>query len=194
MVGGAGRWGPLLGLALAASGCASTKDAGPEAGGEAVRPTSHRFVDGGLGFAIERPDGEAWQFTQGGTAPEGIVVPVVVLHEDSGAQVVVQVAPGIASSEEFAGRLAMGLQSKPGFAIGDLAEGADGSAGFEFALSDLVQGRVRVHDGTGGQVFVLLGTWPANAPAVVVRDVDAIMASLKPLVVTGPAARPAAAP
>jgi hypothetical protein len=143
----------LVAVAALAAGCASSKPASARIGAEGARATSHRFVDDDLGFAIERPDGEAWQFTQGSSAPDGIVVPVVVLHEDSGAQVVVQVAPGIASSEEFAGRLAMGLQSKPGFRIGGLTETPDGGAGFEFALSDLVEGRVRVHEGTSGQVF-----------------------------------------
>ncbi len=193
MGGGWWRRGSVLGLALAAAGCAGGKGASGGVGAEAVRPSSHRFVDGELGFTIERPDGEAWRFTPGGTAPEGIVVPVVVLHEDSGAQVVVQVAPGIATSAEFAGRLAMGLQSKPGFLIGDLTEGADGDSGFEFALSDLVQGRVRVQEGPDHRIFVVLGTWPANAPAAVIRDVDAIMASLTPLVVSGPT-EPASAP
>jgi hypothetical protein len=190
MVGGVGRWGTALWVALAVAGCASTKEAAREAAPEA--PSANRFIDGELGFTIERPSGEAWQFTPGGAAPEGIVVPVVVLHEDSGAQVVVQVAPAIASSEEFAGRLAMGLQSKPGFAIGDLRELDGGGTGFEFTLSDLVQGRVRVREAPGGRIFVLLGTWPAGVPAGVIRDIDGIMASL----VTRPmgGAVPAAAP
>jgi hypothetical protein len=184
----------LVAVAALAAGCASSKPASARIGAEGARATSHRFVDDDLGFAIERPDGEAWQFTQGSSAPDGIIVPVVVLHEDSGAQVVVQVAPGIASSEEFAGRLAMGLQSKPGFRIGGLTETPDGGAGFEFALSDLVEGRVRVHEGTSGQVFVLLGTWPTSAPDGVVRDIDRIMGSLTPLVITGPTVQPAVSP
>lgn len=190
MVGGVGRWGPALGIALAVAGCASMKEAAREAAPEA--PGANRFVDGELGFTIDRPSGEAWRFTPGGAAPEGIVVPVVVLHEDSGAQVVVQVAPAIASSEEFAGRLAMGLQSKPGFAIGDLRELDGGGTGFEFTLSDLVQGRVRVREAPGGRIFVLLGTWPAGVPAGVIRDIDGIMASLATRPMGG--AVPAAAP
>ncbi|HEY0840656.1 MAG TPA: hypothetical protein VGD74_10760, partial [Vulgatibacter sp.] len=37
-----------------------------------------RWVDAELGFEIERPGGDEWDFSPGHEAPEGIVVPVIV--------------------------------------------------------------------------------------------------------------------
>lgn len=134
------------------------------------------------GFEISRPDGGGWQFTSGHEAPEGILVPVVVLHPATGSQVVVQVTPDVASPAEFADRLAVGLRSKPGFSTTVPASSRDGHASeFEFALGRDVFGRVGILDARDGRLFVLLATWPASAPEEVVLDVDAIMRSLKPL-------------
>lgn len=191
---GIGRWGAMLGLVGAAAACASGKAGSAGVSADARRATSHRFVDADTGFAIDRPDGEAWQFISGGVAPEGLVVPVIIVHEGSGAQVVVQVAPGIASSEEFAERLAMGLQSKPGFEIEEPRAMSDGGTAFEFTLSNLVEGRVRVHEGSGDRIIVLLGTWPRDAPAEVVADVERIMASMTPFAGEGRTVTPAIAP
>ncbi len=147
----------------------------PGAGGEAFAGT--RFVDRELGFEIVRPDGEAWRFSPGHEAPEGIVVPVVVLHTETGAQVVVQIAPEVAPAQEFAERLAVGLRTKPGFTTTVPEPTRSGSA-FAFTMGSSIQGRVGITS-TDGRLYVLLGTWPTSAPHSVARDVSAIMGSLK---------------
>lgn len=140
-----------------------------------------RFVDAQAGFEIARPGGEAWLFAPGHDAPEGILVPVVVLHPATGSQVVVQVTPEVASPQEFAERLAVGLRSKPGFSTSVPASGGNGSSsGFSFALGQEVFGRVGITTSHDGRLFVLLATWPSGAPESIVGDVDAIMASLRP--------------
>jgi hypothetical protein len=53
---------------------------------------------------------------------------------------------------------------------------------FAFAVEDQVLGRVGVRS-EEERTFVLLGTWPTDAPQHVVEDVDAIMASLRPVIV-----------
>lgn len=143
-----------------------------------------RFVDAQAGFEIARPQGEAWQFAPGHEAPEGILVPVVVLHPATGSQVVVQVTPEVASPQEFAERLAVGLRSKPGFSTTVPALSSDGaSSGFAFALGQEVFGRVGILGNNDGRLFVLLATWPSSAPDSVVDDVDVIMASLRPFAI-----------
>lgn len=143
-------------------------------------PGPTRWIDSELGFEIERPDGDEWEFAPGHAAPEGIVVPVIVLHVATGAQVVVQVAPDVAPAQEFAERLAVGLRSKPGFETTVPEPTRKGSA-FRFTMGDSVLGSVGI-TGSGGRLYVLLGTWPASAPTAVERDVHLIMASLKTVV------------
>ena len=171
-------------------GCAGAREAapGPEhgdaapAGGEArAADALERFVDAEAGFEIGRPAGEAWQFAPGHPAPDGILVPVVVLDAATGSQVVVQVTPAVASPRDFAERLAVGLRSKPGFTTTVRVGSVDGSSsGFSFALGDEVQGRVGITANDEGRLYVLLATWPADVPESVVGDVDRIMRSLRP--------------
>jgi len=155
-----------------------------EGGAARAMGAVERFVDAQAGFEITRPGGDAWQFAPGHEAPEGILVPVVVLHPATGSQVVVQVTPEVAGPQEFAERLAVGLRSKPGFTTTVPTNSPDGSrSGFSFSLGDEVHGRVGILTPHDGRLFVLLATWPSGAPESVVEDVDAIMASLRPFAV-----------
>lgn len=191
-----GGWGRAAATLLLV-GCASTggvqdgvgqrSTAQLEEGAEVLAVA--RFVDPQTGFEISRPDGAHWQFAPGHEAPEGILVPVVVLHPATGTQVVVQITPDIATPTEFAERLAVGLRSKPGFSTTVPIAVGDGSvSGFNFALGDEVQGKVGILDARDGRLFVLLATWPSTAPRELVLEVDAIMGSLRPFRV-GHAAR-----
>jgi hypothetical protein len=88
----------------------------------------------------------------------------------------------VAAPLEFAERLAVGLRSKPGFETTVPASSADGShSGFSFQLGDEVDGRVGITDTRDGRLFVLLATWPTNASAELIREVDGIMESLRPM-------------
>ncbi len=165
------------------AGCAAGDAERPkqEAGKVAAAPLPpDTFVDPQLGFEIKRPAGEAWQFSAGHAAAEGIAVPLVIVHQETGAQVVVQVAPTVASPDEFAARLALGLSTKPGFTTSLPVPTQAGGTSFQFALGDLVFGKVRIQEADGGRTFVLLATWPANAPEQIVADVEQILGSLKP--------------
>ena len=180
----------LAGLAGCAGGKAQSEPVGRSVAalgeGREVRALGavERFVDAHAGFEIARPSGDAWQFAPGHEAPEGILVPVVVLHPATGSQVVVQVTPEVAAPQEFAERLAVGLRSKPGFTTTVPADGGDGSSsGFSFSLGAEVYGRVGIFSPHDGRLFVLLATWPSGAPESVVTDVDEIMASLRPFAV-----------
>lgn len=167
---GRGRvWGLVLFM-----GCAGIERApAPLGGGE-----GHRFVDRDHGFEILRPGGEEWAFTSGRGAPEGILIPVTVVHQDTGAQVVVQIAPNVAPAWEFAERLAAGLNQRHGFRTTEPLRAGWSAAEFTFTVEDEVFGRVGVRS-EEDRTFVLLGTWPASAPGHVVHDVAAIMASLR---------------
>lgn len=176
--------------AIVLMGCAGAREAGPTgvgtqalSAGEPVRAAAdlERFVDTEAGFEIARPAGEAWQFAPGHDAPDGILVPVVVVHPATGAQVVVQITPEVTTPREFAERLAVGLRSKPGFATTVPASADDGlSSGFSFSLGQDVSGKVGISTNRDGRLFVLLATWPTTVPQEVVSDVEAIMGSLRP--------------
>lgn len=163
-----GHWIPLTLLLV---GCATST-------------AQQRWVSDEYGFAIERPNDESWKFTTGHQGPEGILIPVVVTHT-SGAQVVVQIAPEVAAAHEFAEKLAMGLTERHGFLTSVPEVLDDASAEFLFAAEG-VYGRVGILRGDG-RLFVLLGTWPADAPEEVAKQVHAIMKSLK---ATTPPPRP----
>ena len=140
-----------------------------------------RYVDPENGFEIEKPTSE-WSFRSGEElSTESIAVPLVVANSDKGAQVVVQVAPAVATPAQFAERLTEGLTSRAGFETSavkpiPLAEGA---VGFDFEVGDQVHGRVAILEGTQGRVYVLLATWPQGAPGGVEGEIDAILGSMK---------------
>jgi len=114
---------------------------------------------------------------------EGLSIPVVLRHRDSGAQVVLQVAPAIASPTEMAERLTSGLRSQPGFKADDPEPLAlrEGAVGFAFEMGEAVRGRVAVLEGGKGQIFVMLATWPRAAGSSVTTAVDQIFSSVKPI-------------
>jgi hypothetical protein len=180
--------------AVAVFGCAAnrgakTANAAPATGGSGGEHPS-RYVDNGLGFEVSRP-GPQWQLdVTGDEGKEGIVTPVVLRHPEMGAQVVIQVAPAVASPGEFAERLAQGMRGNAGFVTTDpeplqLSEDA---VGFRFSLGDRVQGRVAVRGGSQGRVLMLLGTWPAEAAAAAAAAVDDVFRGVKPVRAAAPAA------
>lgn len=172
-----GRWSVWAILFL--WGCAGAQPR-PEAAAEAA--SQNRFVSFDFGFEIERPPGEGWSFTEGKEAPEGIAIPVTVVHEATGSQVVVQVAPDVAPITEFALRLAHGLGENYGFTTTQPTRVAANRMEFRFSVEDRVLGRVGLRQ-EKGKIFVLLGTWPKEAPRGVIAEVRAIMESLRPVMV-----------
>jgi hypothetical protein len=142
-----------------------------------------KHVDAANGFEIERPS-ETWSLYPGDEfSTEVIAVPVVLLEEAQGAQVVVQIAPAIASPPEFAERLIEGLSTRGEFSTGEIydLELAEGAVGFDFIAAEQVIGRVAILEGSNGKVFVLLATWPMNAPQNLDQEIDAILGSMKVL-------------
>lgn len=146
--------------------------------------SARRYVDEDLGFEIIRPTAE-WQLdeTEDQNSPEGLAIPIVLKHRTSGAQVVLQVAPAVATPSQFAERLNAGLREQPGFVASDPQpiSLSDNAVGFDFRVGDGVLGRVAVTEGSPGRVFMMLATWPAGAPDDVSRSVEALFGSVHPL-------------
>ena len=139
-----------------------------------------KYLDPVLGFEIARPEGN-WQLDANDEkTTEGVAVPVVLRHKETGAQVVIQIAPAVATPTQFAERLTSGLRSHPGFTSTDPEPLplADGAVGFRFAMGQRVQGKVAVEEGGSGQVFMMMATWPSNAPAAVPSSIDEIFGSV----------------
>src|SRR5690606_12280877 len=88
---GMGRSGSFWGI-LFLLGCAGVPNRPSDPAAAEVDP-KNRYVSFDYGFEIERPPGDDWEFTEGKSAPEGIAIPVTVVHPATGSQVVVQVAP-----------------------------------------------------------------------------------------------------
>ncbi len=187
-------WG-LLALCTACSGAkqAVRDPAGAGTGGSGVAAreqsmsseelASRRYVDEAMGFELIQPGGD-WQLDQTDEqTPEGLAIPVVLRHPSSGAQVVLQVAPAVASPAQFAERLTVGLRSQPGFVTSEPepVPMSDNAVGFYFSVGDNVRGRVVVRDGSAGHVFMMLATWPASAPDEVPQTVNALFESVRPL-------------
>ena len=150
---------------------------------EQEESSPQRYVDQALGFELTQPGGD-WMLDESGEqTPEGLAIPVVLRHRTSGAQVVLQVAPAVASPLQFAERLTMGLRSQPGFVTSDPEPlpMSDSAVGFHFAVGDNVRGRVMVREGSPGRVFMMLATWPSAAPADVPETVNALFESVRPL-------------
>ena len=182
-------WGTAVLAAMAVSGCATNRSA--KAGAAAAPPAiggsggerPSRYVDSSLGFEVSRP-GPEWQLdVTGDDGKEGVATPVVLRHAGMGAQVVIQVAPAVASPVEFAERLVQGMRGQPGFVTSDPEPVplSDDAVGFQFSLADRVHGRVAVRSGTQGRVLMLLGTWPAEAPAEAPAAVDEVFRGVKPI-------------
>jgi len=176
-------------LAVGAVACSAHREASAPAGTggsglAAAAPTAsnRKYVDPELGFEVARPTGD-WQLDASGEfTSEGIAIPVVLRHRDSGAQVVIQVAPAIATPTQFAERLVSGLRSYGGFTASDPEPLplSDDAVGFRFALEDKVLGRIAVRAGGSGKVLMLVATWPADASAAVTEGVDQIFISVRP--------------
>ena len=149
---------------------------------------ARRYVDQTLGFELTQPGGEWLLDETDEQTPEGLSIPVVLRHRTSGAQMVLQVAPAVASPIQFAERLTLGLRSQPGFVTSDPEPLplSDSAVGFHFAVGDNVRGRVVVRDGSTGHVFMMLATWPSAAPNEVAETVNTLFESVHPLPVQAP--------
>jgi hypothetical protein len=171
--------------------CSGHRDAASHAGtggsglaqAERTAATYRKYVDPELGFEVARP-GSDWQLdANGATSSEGIIVPVVLRHKDSGAQVVIQVAPAIATPTQFAERLVTGLRSYEGFAATDPEPLplSDDAVGFRFSIEQKVFGRIAVRPGGSDNVLMVVATWPADASAGVTSEVEQILVSVRPV-------------
>ena len=142
--------------------------------------TERRYVDPELGFEIARPAGEWLLEANDERTPEGLSMPVVLRHKD-GAQVVLQVAPAVATPTQFAEKLTSGLRTHPGVTATEPEPlpMADGAVGFRFAMGDRVSGRVAIFEGSKGQVFMMMATWPNGSPENVNAGVEEIFGSLR---------------
>lgn len=193
-------WGMAVAVVVVlAAGCARDRGvhradaarpgepSGPGAQGQAQaqdgKNVGARYVDETLGFEVTRPSAQWTMDVSDDLTSDGVATPVVMRNSETGAQVVIQVAPAVASPVTLAERLTEGMRSHPGFVTSDpepLAL-ADGAVGFRFAMGDRVLGRVAVREGAEGRVLMLLATWPAGAPEAASDGVDAVFAGILPV-------------
>lgn len=181
-------WG-LLVLCTACSGAkqAVREPSDPGTGGSGAQAQSElesrRYVDQALGFELIQPGGDWILDEPNEQTPEGLVIPIALRHTGTGAQILMQVAPDVATPTEFAERLTLGLRSQPGFLTSEVQPlpMSDSAVGFDFVKDGHVYGRVMVRDGSPGHIFMMLATWPATAPDEVPRSVNALFESVRPL-------------
>lgn len=177
----------LGGVAMAAvvflSGCAHERPQAKQAYQAKAQQAARKYVDNELGFEISRPSGQWALSATDEQTMEGVSIPVVMQDRESGAQVVIQVAPAVASPTQFAQRITEGLKTREGFSTSEPAplQYSDNAVGFDFQMEDRVKGRVAVLTGKSGRVYMMLATWPSAAPASVSANVEQIFQSLRPL-------------
>jgi hypothetical protein len=190
------QWWLAVGLLVGAGGCATGRPAArpaaavaPARAVEAVpaslqvqRGEGRRYVDDDLGFQVVRPaDGWALNAVDD-VSRDGLQVPVVLKHQ-SGATVVLQLAPAVATPFQYAEKLTRGLREQLGVEAGEVEPLplSESAVGFRFRMGAGVRGRVAVREGSPGRVFMMLATWPESAPASVPANIDTIIDSVRPV-------------
>lgn len=151
------------------------------------------YQDRKLGFAVVRPSSE-WELEANEFfSEEGISIPLMLRHVPSGSQIVLQIAPDVATPTEYAQRMTEGLQTQAGFHTTDVEPIplTDASVGFFFTLGEDVLGRVAIREGSPGNIFMVMATWPNGASEQVLDSIDSIIASIQPVISPQFAARPA---
>jgi len=186
-MGAKGLGGVLLGALLVGGwGCASSRAAKVEQPVATSAPKSNSgslYQDTKLGFAVVRPSAD-WQLEASDFfAEEGISIPLVLRHAPTGSQVILQIAPDVATPIQYAERMTEGLRTQPGFQTSEVEPIplTDESVGFSFALGEDVRGRVAIREGSPGNVFMVMATWPTEAENNVVETIDAIISSIQPV-------------
>ena len=178
--------GVVCGAVLALAACSHDRGATKTSPVEATAEPNlgqARYVDTSLGFEVLRPT-DRWQIdVSGELSADGIASPVVLRNKDTGAQVVIQVAPAVGSPTQLAERLTRGMRSHPGFVTSDPEPVAlsDDAVGFRFAMGDKVHGRVAVREGAPGRVLMMLATWPADASDAAASGVEDVFRSVHPV-------------
>jgi hypothetical protein len=134
-------------------------------------------------FALSRPENEHWMFRSGVRGPDGELVPLLALSQETGAQLVVQSADGINDLRLLARILSENLSNEERVHVDDveklLARGGE-AYGFSFTVADEVRGRVAVVP-AGNHVALVIASWPLGAPPEVIDDVDAMIGSIGPI-------------
>jgi hypothetical protein len=146
-------------------------------------PTPKMWLDRTGQFALERPAAERWMLRGSVRGPDGEIVPLLALSQETGAQLVVQTADGIHDLRLLARMLMENLAGESRVHVEDLervlARGGE-AYGFSFTVADEVRGRVAVVR-AGEHVALAVASWPLGAPPQVVDDVDAMIGSLGPV-------------
>ncbi len=134
-------------------------------------------------FALERPDGERWSFQGGVRGPDGGMLPLLALSEDSGAQLIVQNADGLTNVKALTSLLAEHLTEEQRVHVEEvervLARGGEAYA-FSFTVADEARGRVAVVK-AGDHLALVIASWPLGAPPSVSEDVEEMIGSLGPV-------------
>lgn len=134
-------------------------------------------------FALSRPDNEHWAFRGGVRGADGAPVPLLAMSQETGAQLVVQSADGIADLRLLARILSESLSNEERVHVDDveklLARGGE-AYGFSFTVADEKRGRVAVVR-TGQHVALVIASWPLGTPPEVIEDVAEMIGSLGPI-------------
>ncbi len=134
-------------------------------------------------FALERPEGDRWSFQGSVRGPDGGMLPLLALSEDSGAQLVIQNADGLTNVKALTRMLAEHLTEEQRVHVEDiervLARGGEAYA-FSFTVADEARGRVAVVK-AGNHLALVIASWPLGAPPTVSEDVEEMIGSLGPV-------------
>ena len=134
-------------------------------------------------FALERPEGERWRFQGGVRGPDGALLPLLALADDSGAQLIVQNADGLTNVRALTRLLADHLTEEQRVHVEGiervLARGGEAYA-FSFTVADEARGRVAVVK-AGDHLALVIASWPLGSPPSVSEDVEEMIGSLGPV-------------
>lgn len=135
-----------------------------------------------LGVSLDKPHGTEWQVVTGVISPDGRPLPLVVSHEGSGAQIVVQVSEPVQTPRAMAELLHGKLGEEPTLELGDAGRvdvdsGTD-AYGFTFHVDGEANGRVAIIR-VGEHLVLVVASWPEDAGERIVHDVDGLVRSVR---------------
>jgi hypothetical protein len=141
------------------------------------------YVNQALGFELTQPGGDWILEETDEQNTEGVSTALILRHSPSDTAVALQVAPAVATPAQLAEQLVLGLRTQPGFTTTnpEPLPMSEGAVGFDFAAGEHVRGRIVVRKGSPGHIFLMRATWPSSASNAVLKTVNDILQSVRPL-------------
>ena len=139
----------LVLLAVLGGAACATTSGSPRSAVLASPASVETLTAPGLGFSVDKPNGDDWVVATDVLSPDGHPIPLVVAHA-SGAQIVIQVSEPVDSPDRLAGLLHARLTAEPALKLTVprpvRVDAGLAASGFGFKADGDALGRVAIID------------------------------------------------